>query len=204
MYHLSRRALLALSACLPALPFLARPAIAFTGLGEAVEVTGDGTLIRNGAETRLTPGTDLQEGDDVLTGENALALLVLERDTKINMGPVSRIMLASYLADAGGTITVGGAIVFDRPEDMPPINLTFVTAFGEIGVRGTRFFFGPSRGGPAVFVQRGRVTVTNAGVTRELGAGDGVDMADGAAPSEVVQWKEPRIVEAFALVGLTP
>jgi hypothetical protein len=34
--------------------------------------------------------------------------------------------------------------------------------------------------------------------------GDGVDMAAGAAPSEVVQWKEARIVEAFALVGLTP
>jgi len=204
MYQLSRRAILALSAGLPALPFLGRPAAAFTGIGEAIEVTGKGTLVRDGAETGLMPGTALQEGDDVLTGENALALLVLESDTSINMGPDSRIMLANYLADAGGTILVGGAIVFDRPDDMPPMDLTFVTEFGEIGVRGARFFIGPSRAALAVFVQRGRVTVTNAGVTRELAAGDGVDLAIGAAPSDVVQWKEPRIVEAFALVGLTP
>jgi hypothetical protein len=204
MHLLSRRALLALSAVLPALPFFARPAVAFAGIGEAVELTGDGTLIRDGAETPLKPGTLLQEGDDVLTGENALALLMLENDTLIKMGPGSRIMLTSYLAEAGGVITVGGAIVFDRPDDLPPIDLTFVTEFGEIGVRGTRFFIGPSRGAQAVFVQRGRVTVTNAGVVRELGVGDGVDMAAGAAPSEVVQWKEARIVEAFALVGLTP
>lgn len=204
MLSLSRRALLTLSAVLPALPFLARPAAANTGIGEAVEVTGDGTLVRTGTETPLVPGTPLEEGDDVLTGENALALLMLESDTRINMGPDSQIVLTSYLADAGGTITVGGAIVFDRSDDLPPVNLTFVTEFGEIGVRGTRFFVGPSRGAQAVFVQRGRVTVTNAGVTRELAAGDGVDMAAGAAPSEVAQWKEARIVEAFALVGLTP
>ena len=39
MYHMPRHALLALLAGLAALPFLSRPAAAFSGIGEAVEVT---------------------------------------------------------------------------------------------------------------------------------------------------------------------
>lgn len=205
MNRISRRKLLAMAGVvLPAL-HLGRPAAANTeGIGTAVELTGSGTLIHGGTAAPLAVGAVLAEGDTVQTGDGALALLMLNTETRINMGPGSEVTMAQYLADMGGTITVGGAIVFDRPEDQPKVDLTFQTAFGEIGVRGTRFFFGPSKGKMSVFVQRGAVTVTNAGVTRELAGGDGVDMAEGQPPSEVARWKEPRIVEAFALLGLTP
>ena len=95
-------------------------------------------------------------------------------------------------------------MVFDRDDSLGPVDLTFQTEFGQIGVRGTRFFFGPSNSTAAVFVGRGRVDVTNAGVTRQLRAGDGVDMAAGQPPSEVARWKQPRIDAAFALVGMAP
>ncbi|MBE2277926.1 MAG: FecR domain-containing protein [Rhodobacteraceae bacterium] len=189
------------------LPFLPGPVLANTPIGTAAEVTGDASLTHEGAVAAMAPGAALAEGDLAETGTDGLALLILETDTRLNMGPVTSVVLAKYLADVGGTITLGGAdggaLVFDRPEDLPPIDLTFDTAFGQIGVRGTRFFAGPSRGTFAVFCQRGRVTVVNAGTTRDLGPGDGVNLSDGA-PSEVAQWKPERIAEAFALVGLAP
>lgn len=172
-------------------------------LGEVREATGEGRLRRADTVLPLTPGTALAEGDTAETGENGLALLWLNERTGIHMGPGSSIELASFLAEVGGVLHVGGAMVFDRPEDLDPINVTFVTAFGEIGVRGTRFFAGPSRGDFAVFVQRGSVEVRGAGVTRVLTAGEGCTMHEGAAPGEVVAWGEARIVEAFAGLGLT-
>ncbi len=200
MTSLSRRAVLA---SLPALA-LARPALAADSIGTTLRLNGSGKLTREGRQTPLASGMPLAEGDTVRIGAKALAELLLNTETRINMGPETEITVARYLADIGGTITVGGAIVFDRPEDLPPVDLTFQTEFGEIGVRGTRFFFGPSKGTMAVFVDRGRVTVSNAGVTRRLRGGDGVDMAAGQPPSAVAKWKPPRIEAAFALVGLTP
>lgn len=199
MIQLSRRALLA------ATPFLilANPSRATDSIGTTVRLTGSGRLSHAGRQTPLTTGAALAEGDTVLIGANALAELLLNTDTRIHMGPETEITVARYMADVGGTIMLGGAIVFDRPEEQPPVDLTFQTEFGEIGVRGTRFFFGPSKGTAAVFVDRGEVTVSNAGVTRRLRAGDGVDMAAGQPPSDVAQWKAPRIEAAFAFVGLT-
>jgi hypothetical protein len=198
-----RSALFSLGAAMPALTF-ASSATASEGIGSTVKLVGSGKQVSDGRETPLKVGATLNEGDTVMTGAETLALLMLNTETRINMGPETQITMARYLADMGGTITVGGAIVFDRPDDLPKVDLTFQTEFGEIGVRGTRFFFGPSKGKMAVFVQRGRVTVSNAGVTRKLRGGDGTDMEIGKPPTEVARWKEPRIKAAFELVGLAP
>ncbi len=200
MPRISRR--LALAA-----PFaLMRPlrARAAGNIGTTRDMVGSGILTRAGRQSPLRKGTGLDEGDLVTTGAKTLAHLVLMTETNINMGPQSSILLDRYVADMGGTITVGGALVFDRDDALGPLDLTVQTEFGQIGVRGTRFFLGPSKGVPAVFVSRGRVTVSNAGVTRTLRAGDGVDLAVGQPPSAVAQWKPPRIEAAFALVGLRP
>lgn len=204
MTEISRRsALLTLGAAVPALA-LAQSANASEGIGSTVKLVGSGKQVSGGRETPLKVGAVLNEGDTIVTGTETRALLMLNTETRINMGPDSEITMAQYLADMGGTINVGGAIVFDRPDDLPKVELTFQTEFGEIGVRGTRFFFGPSKGKMSVFVQRGQVTVTNAGVTRKLKGGDGTDMEAGKPPTEVAKWKEPRIKAAFELVGLAP
>ncbi|MCB1390632.1 MAG: FecR domain-containing protein [Rhodobacteraceae bacterium] len=199
MPSLSRRTLLLTAAALP----LARPVRADARLGEVIDVTGSGTLVRAGATLPLAPGLALMEGDMASTGEDGLALLFLNEETRINLGLSSSIELASYLSEVGGTINVGGALVFERPGTRPPVDLRFVTAFGEIGVRGTRFFVGPSRGDYAVFVDRGRVEVSNAGETRVLAAGEGCSLYEGAAPGPVSAWGEARIAEAFAGLGLS-
>jgi len=93
--------------------------------------------------------------------------------------------------------------MFDRADDLPKIKLTVRSRFGLIAVRGTKFFAGPSKGVFGIFVERGEVQVTAAGVSRSLKAGDGVDIAKpGQPPSEVKQWGKPRIEAAYASVGL--
>jgi hypothetical protein len=199
-----RRTLILSAASLPLAASALADARPGAELGEVRESQGEGTLLRGAERLDLVPGLPLIEGDVAETSENGLALLWLNERTQIQMGPASSIELASFLGEVGGTITLGGAMVFDRPEDLPPLALTFVTAFGEIGVRGTRFVAGPSKGVFAVFVQRGAVEVRAGDITRRLGPGDGVDLPQDAPPGEVVQWGVPRILDAFASVGLTP
>jgi ferric-dicitrate binding protein FerR (iron transport regulator) len=96
-----------------------------------------------------------------------------------------------------------GAMFFDRPEDEPKSPVTIKTLFGQLGVRGTRFFAGPNRDVFAVFVERGSVEVSAGGFAVQLQAGDGVDIpSPGSPPSDVKQWGEGRIKEVYAAVGL--
>lgn len=125
--------------------------------------------------------------------------------TRINLGPDSEIGIDSFTASLGGQISLGGAMVFDRPEDLPPIDLTVRSAFARIGVRGTPFFAGPSKGVFAVFVARGSVRVGapgGFGSARILGPGEGVDIARPGRPGPVVRWGQARVDAAFASVGL--
>jgi hypothetical protein len=194
--------------------FLAAPAFAVlpgtvfaenAAIGRAVQLQGRSSLTRGGVAGRLRVEDTLMEGDAVSVGPKAAAALELFTSTFLNLGPGAELVLDKFIAELGGTITLGGAMVFDRADDLPKLDLTVQNAFAQIGVRGTRFFAGPSNGVYGVFVVRGRVRVTAGGVMRRLGPGDGVDIAEhGAGPSRVAQWKAPRIEAAFASVGLTP
>ncbi len=202
--HLTRRDAVLAAGLLPLLP---RPARAAPGIGTAAEVAGTAVLTHQGTAAPMLAGAMLAEGDTAETGDDGLALLILEADTRLNMGPATSVVLARYLAEVGGTITLGGAaggtLVFDRPDDRPPIDLKIDTAFGTLGVRGTRFFAGPSRGSFAVFCQRGRVSVTQGGSALTLNPGEGVNLA-ASGLSPVTAWAAPRIAEAFALAGVAP
>lgn len=220
---LSRRALLAA----PALLVLPRPARAAGEIGVTVRAQGSGALIRAGGSLALQPDVPLYEGDTVRTAADSFAELMLITATRINLGPDSAIVLDRYTADLGGEITIGGAMAFDRSEDLAPVDLTFRTAFAQIGVRGTRFFAGQIRRNRgalatvspfAVFAERGRVEVSRQGETRTLGPGDGVQVEttkaslrrglalQTASPplrlGAVVRWREEKIAAAFATVGL--
>jgi ferric-dicitrate binding protein FerR (iron transport regulator) len=181
---------------------LTLPAAAQTPMGEVASADGPGRLIRDAQAADLATGQPLAEGDRVLTGPNALALLLLTPQTRIHLGPDSALTLDADLAAMGGTLTLAGAMVFDRPEGAAPVAVTVSTAFGEIGVRGTRFFVGPSRDAFAVFVDRGSVTVTAAGVSVPVAAGEGVELDEGQPPTAPAPWGAARAAEAFALVGL--
>lgn len=190
---------------LPALALLPRRSLAQTAIGTTRNLSGSATLARAGQISALRLDQPLMEGDEVMTMAASTAGLELFSATQIALGPEAHFTLDRFAVDLGGVVTVGGAMVFDRPDDLPKIDLTVETAFAQIGVRGTRFFAGPSKGVYGIFVARGAIEVQAGGETRRLGPGDGVDIpTPGAAPSPVAQWKAPRIATAFASVGLTP
>lgn len=198
--RMGRRGFLALAG-IGGTGLLLNPAHANTPIGKVVSVDGAVSLARAAQNIELSTDDPLLLDDQVTTREDGFAILLLDDRTTINLGANSQLMIEQFIIDQGGVMTVGGAMLFDRPEGLPPIDSTIMTAFGQIGVRGTRFFAGPTKGRFSVFVDRGSVSVSAAGVERILGAGDGVDFgAEGEPPGEVVQWGEARIQEAFTLV----
>lgn len=174
-------------------------------IGHAVRTAGAPILQRGRSLYQLRALDTVFEGDTIRTDGRSLAELMLAEATRINIGSNSEFVIDSFAASLGGQISLGGAMVFDRPEDLPRIDLTVRSVFARIGVRGTRFFAGPSNGVFAVFVARGSVEVSSriGGSTRILGPGDGVDISRaGGRPGKVVRWGQARIDAAFASVGL--
>jgi len=177
------------------------PAFGAVPIGKVVSVDGAVALQREADSLAVSAEDPLLIEDRVMTREDGFALLLLDDRTRINLGASSELTIDQFIIDQGGTISMGGALLFDRPSDLPPTDITILTAFGQIGVRGTRFFAGPTKGKFSVFVDHGSVSVSGAGVQRILSSGEGVEFAAaGAAPGPVVQWGEPRIAEAFASV----
>ncbi|WP_162244976.1 MULTISPECIES: FecR family protein [unclassified Rhizobium] len=183
---------------------VAAPSRAGTVIGTASDIRGDVQRKRLQTEEGLSTGAEIMDKDRVATGADGFADLTLEGDTRILLGNRTELLIDSFIANQGGTMELGmGQMVFDRPEGLPKIDLAVRTAFGMIGVRGTKFFCGPTRGVFGVFVEHGQVAVEGGGVTELVGPGDGVEIArPGEAPNKPVKWKEARIVEAYASVGL--
>ncbi|SEQ53847.1 FecR family protein [Devosia sp. YR412] len=200
---LARRRLLALMG-LAGAGALVSPAFATVPVGKVVSIDGSVALERETTTLDLSPDDPLMIDDRVMTREDGFALLLLDDRTKINLGASSELTIDQFIVDQGGTISLGGAMLFDRPSELPPTDITILTAFGQIGVRGTRFFAGPTKGKFSVFVDHGSVSVTGGGEARILSGGEGVEFAaEGAAPGPVVEWGDARIAEAFASVRVT-
>ena len=200
---ISRRRLLAL---MPAagLILATRPAYAAVPVGSAIDVQGIVKAQRGTDLQDLAPDSDILLDDLVLTAEDSFAELLLKTDTTINLGGGAQLLIDQFVIDQGGVLVLGsGAMVFDRPEGAPAADVTIKTTFAMIGVRGTKFFAGPSNGVFGVFCEHGEVRVLAFGVKRILNAGDGCDFAAlGEPPSEIKQWGAPRIAAAYASVGL--
>lgn len=177
---------------------------ASTVIGKANGVSGTVTRRQRDTEEVLGAGGSILDKDYVITGTESFADLQLGEDTRILLGGDTELLVDSFIAGQGGTLELGmGQMVFDRPEGLPKVDVAVRTAFGMIGVRGTKFFAGPSRGAFGVFVEHGQVSVDAGGVTRLVSGGEGVQMANpGDAPGEPVKWAQARIDEAYASVGL--
>ncbi len=206
---LTRRETLGLAAALMVSP--AFPAFADDAIGKVLDARGNVLKSQNDVETAIRSGAPLVNNDLISTGKKSFASMTLGSDTKIIMGEQTEVLLDSFLAEQGGTLElVSGDMVFDRPEGRPKIDLTIRTTFGQIGVRGTKFFTGRSRGNLAVFVEHGLVEVSSGETVRRVGAGEGVDIASdaktrsifGSDISDTRKWGKGRIEEAYKSVGL--
>ncbi len=176
-------------------------------VGVTLGTTGEGSIERAGTRQNLKPEDPILQDDTIRTGAAAFATLRLVTEARIDLGPLSEITLDAFTAALGGSLRIKGNMVFDRPDDLPPVDHTIFTAFSQIGVRGTRFFYGISHDVPAVFAARGEVSVTRGTQSVILGAGDGVEVL-GTEPggtillSLVQRWSDDRVAAAYASVGL--
>jgi ferric-dicitrate binding protein FerR (iron transport regulator) len=178
---------------------LAMPGLAAgDGIGTVVEIKGPGQVGRPDNLAAMLAGMAVFAGDLAVTGSEGRAHLGLGPSTEIHLGPLSRLQIDSFIAEVGGIIFLDGSVVFDRAETAPKVEVEFQTDFGRIGVRGTRFFIGPSENAFAVFVERGEVAITGGGVTRTLTEGQGADLrGNDVAPGPVGIWEKARAKAAF-------
>lgn len=173
-----------------------------TRAGLVLDLQGRAEAQQAAATRALSPDDALYRGDTVATAVQSRIAIRLGGDSTLRMGASSRLRIDDFLPEAGGTIHLDeGALLLDKdPESAArPVNVD--SAFGQIAVRGTEVFVGPSRGTFAVFLARGHVSVSAGGQTVELRAGEGTDIAaPGAPPSPPKAWGADRIDEAMALV----
>ncbi|MCP4319790.1 MAG: FecR domain-containing protein [Hyphomicrobiales bacterium] len=181
---------------------LSTPALAADPIGAVTALTGRATADRSGGEVSLKVGAGVMVRDLIRTGARSFLAMRLGDETSMRLGEDTELLIDEYLLDVRGSFDMSnGALVFDRPQGAAKTPTTVRTVFGQLGVRGTRFFAGPGKGVFGVFVERGELEVSAAGVTQLLTPGDGVNIAEpGAAASQVAKWGQARIDEAFASV----
>lgn len=200
---LPRRAVLAGLGTLPLGAALsgAGPAAAEVPVG-AVEGMEGAAFARAAAVRRLSARAAILLGDLVWTEARSRLTLGLDGGSRIHLGPEAQLVVDRFIAASGGELRFGaGALVFDRDDALDKIDLEIRTVYGQIGVRGTRFFAGPSNGVFAVFVERGAVAVAAGGTIRRLEAGEGADLTDRATPpGPVARWSSERVEAAFRSV----
>ncbi|WP_237153023.1 FecR domain-containing protein [Oryzibacter oryziterrae] len=196
-----RRFALLLAAAAMATPSIGLAEEGLRSVGDVRKASG-GVFAESGALRPLQAGSDILLGDLVWTDVASRAALALEGGSDIFLGAKTRLKIDRFVAATGGRLILGdGALVFDRDDSLPKTDIKLLSAFGQIGVRGTRFFAGPSKGVFAVFCERGEVHVAAAGARRVLKAGDGVDFpVKGGKPSAVQKWGAARVEKAFASV----
>ena len=169
--------------------------------GMVTEVKGDAFAEAQNQRRTLEQSAALFIKDTVGTGADARLTMRLGKDTTLHLGQLARLTIDRFLMNAGGDITLdAGPMLFDSPAGRPS-PLQIHSSFGLIAVRGTRFFAGPSNGVFGVFVERGSVAVSAAGVRVVVGEGQGTNIArPGDAPTPPAAWGAPRISAAMQSV----
>ncbi|MFZ0841946.1 MAG: FecR family protein [Xanthobacteraceae bacterium] len=169
--------------------------------GTVTELKGDAFAELQNQRRALEQSAALFIKDTVGTGSDARLTMRLGKDTTLHLGQLARLTIDRFLVNAGGDITLdAGPMLFDSPAGRL-VPLQVHSSFGLIAVRGTRFFAGPSNGVFGVFVERGRVAVTAAGVQVVVGEGQGTNIArPGDAPTTPAPWGAPRINAAMQSV----
>ena len=169
--------------------------------GIVTELKGEAFAEAQNQRRALEQSASLFIKDTVDTGSDARLTMRLGKDTTLHLGQLARLTIDRFLVNAGGDITLdAGPMLFDSPAGRPA-PLQIHSSFGLIAVRGTRFFAGPSNGVFGVFVERGSVAVSAAGVQVVVGEGQGTNIArPGDAPTPPAPWGAPRISAAMQSV----
>ena len=180
-------------------------------IGTVTRLKNTASVVRAGQQMNIETGFKVQEFDEILSGEEARVEITFHDGTKLNIGADCHIVIDKFMFDPD----VGIGIAILRALQGP---FRFITGhigktrdpqivvqsrFGVIGVRGTDFWAGPSRGQYGVLLLEGSISVTNPSGQRILTEpGTGVNLtSNDVPPSEVTTWGAGRAAEALAAVA---
>lgn len=163
------------------------------------------------ASRPLTVGDPVRQGDTLRTGSDSRLLVRFSDGMELTLSDGAEMKVAAYdwsperaagqaeLALAEGSFLLATGAV----GRLPGHPLTVKTPLASVGVRGTRFWGGPLDAPLSVLLIEGRVMVSSAAGSVELGTpGEGTSVAaPGEAPRPPSFWGEERIGRAFATVS---
>ena len=152
-----------------------------------------GDAQRIGASGQVTPlslGTQLSEQDRIITGKDAMVILIFSDQARVALRPDSELLIRRYKVDPSGAETelqldlLRGTVrqISGRAAQKQPERYRLNTPIAAIGVRGTDFLAKSGEGLVEAYVHEGAIVVSplaGAGTSGEipaanLGAGFGV------------------------------
>lgn len=178
------------------------PAMAAEKVGAVSSLAGKALAIGAAGQRELSSGADVFLADVIKTTIGTRAELKLGQRTRLMLGGSTELRIVRYLVDAGGDIDLmAGAIEFERTGKPASTELRVRSAYGLIGVRGTKFFAGRSDGVFGVFVSNGAVSFSGGGRTVVIQTGEGSGIREpGAQPSTPSKWAPERVQAALKRV----
>lgn len=116
-------------------------------IGQVKVASGDAALVRGEERIDAMPGTNVRQGDTIVTGDDGKMGITFQDETLISVGPNTQISVDEYVFEPAqgnlgfvarmtqGTMQfISGVIAKLSPE-----KVALRTPTGTIGVRGTRF-----------------------------------------------------------------
>lgn len=199
-----RRRLLGVAVAMPAvlLGCGRRPAVAAESstLGQVGRIVGKVALLRGVERLAAAAGTELREGDGVVTGPDARVEIRTIDGSTIVVGPDSSVSLASFKPQAAGAGSalldlIAGILRITLSGRTPWQSFEVRSATAVASVRSTDWIVDASRAKTGVFVVDGRVAVASRGGADEviLAPGEGTDVLAGRAPTPPKSWGQARI-----------
>ncbi len=171
-------------------------------VGAVSSLAGKALAVGAAGQRELSSGADVFLADVIKTTIGTRAELKLGQRTRLMLGGSTELRIVRYLVDAGGDIDLmAGAIEFERTGKPASTELRVRSAYGLIGVRGTKFFAGRSDGVFGVFVSNGAVSFSGGGRTVVIQTGEGSGIREpGAQPSTPSKWAPERVQAALKRV----
>lgn len=179
--------------------------------GKVVRLQGSAQAVDAGHTRTLSPGDPVNAGDSLRTGPGSRLLVLFSDGMELTLSDGAEMAVTAFrwqggqgnaeLALAQGAFLLRTGAVGKLP-DHP---LTVKTPLASVGVRGTQFWGGPLDAPLSVLLFEGRVVVTSAKGSVELGTpGEGTSIAGpDASPRTPSFWGDQKIRAAFDTVTFT-
>lgn len=173
----------------------AAPSSAAASVGKVAVSVGEAKRIASSGKTDLLQvGLTLSTGDKIVTGQDAVAILVFSDEGRISVRPDSELIIKHYEVDPKGVNTrielelTKGTIrqISGNGSRSQPEKYRLNTPIAVIGVRGTDFLAKTSQGATEAFVHEGKIVVVGKAPGCDLSAQSGcASFATASASSDM-------------------